>query len=394
MDWYSRLRPLFFCVPPEAAHGAGLKLLAWIGAKERRRERWRRRWPAVEDPVTLFGLPFPNRVGLAAGYDKDGVGWRGLETLGFGHLELGTVTPEAQPGNARPRVFRLSKDRGLINRLGFPSQGAAAMIDRLTRGRSPEAGSHRAILGINIGKQKETPLRDAARDYRLLTRMLAPHADYLAVNISSPNTPELRELQGATFLGRLVDEVLEERDGQIATLGRKLPVLVKISPDLDAAEIDRMVGTLVDAGVDGLIATNTTVGRRGLLSRHRDQGGGASGGPLRDLSLRVVEQIAERLAGRVPLVAVGGILDAADAADRITAGADLVQLYTGLIYRGPRLVQEAALAARSAFGAVDRTGFDSASGSVAKTPPQGESAAPVGSLARAEPASEFDNDRR
>jgi dihydroorotate dehydrogenase len=359
MDWYSKLRPLFFCVPPETAHGAGLKLLSWIGATERRRERWRSLWPRVEDPVTLFGLHFPNRVGLAAGYDKDAVGWRGLETLGFGHLELGTVTPEAQPGNPRPRVFRLPRDQGLINRLGFPSRGAAAMVGRLVadQGRAGiESGNRRAVVGINIGKQKDTPLKHAARDYRLLTRRMAPCADYLAVNISSPNTPELRELQSASFLGQLVREVLEERDVQTASVGRRVPVLVKISPDLDGAEIDRMVGTLVDTGVDGLIATNTTVGRYGLTSRHRDQAGGASGGPLRDLSLRVVEQVAERLAGRIPLVAVGGILDGGDAADRIEAGADLVQLYTGLIYRGPQLVQDAALASRAASQALVTNG--------------------------------------
>ena len=350
MSLYERLRPFFFCLPPEMAHAAGLKLLAKAGGAARMQQRVANRWPRIEDPVELLGLRFPNRVGLAAGYDKDATAWMGLAALGFGHLELGTVTPRPQPGNPRPRVFRLSKDRGLINRLGFPSRGSVAMAARMPSSQERwELDPKGPVIGVNIGKQKETPLLDAADDYRALVCSFAGIADYLAVNISSPNTPELRRLQGSEFLGRLIQEIVEERNHQEASVGRRVPLLVKIAPDLEDDEIDTVVGTLVEAGVDGLIATNTTISREGLRSPHRVQMGGASGQPLTQRSLRVVERVAERLAGSVPLIGVGGIGSGDDAVQLLNAGASLVQLYTGLIYAGPSLVSQVAEASRCWF---------------------------------------------
>ncbi len=343
MGWYRRLRPLFFLLPPETAHHLGLSLLSRVGRSPWLQRAVRGRFPRIEDPVQLLGLTFPNRVGLAAGYDKDAVAWRGLAALGFGHLELGTVTPEAQPGNPRPRVFRLGPDRGLINRLGFPSRGEQALARTLeaSRGRGEES-TPRPIIGLNLGKQKETPLEAAADDYCRLIRGLAGYGDYLAINISSPNTPQLRELQTPQFLASLIRALIDERDRQAASLQRPLPLLVKIAPDLEAASLDGMVDTLLTAGVDGLIATNTTVARSGLVSPRASESGGVSGKPLADLSHRVLEQLVARVDGACPIISVGGIFDGPTARARLDAGADLVQLYTGLIYCGPRLIAEVA----------------------------------------------------
>ena len=338
MNWYALLRPLLFRLPPESAHGLTLAAVAIAGAAGPGRGLLRRiSGGDVQDPIRLWDLEFPNRVGLAAGYDKDARAWRGLGALGFGHVELGTVTPRPQSGNPRPRVFRLPEDRGLINRLGFPSRGGDAFLSRM-----PEQRPERPILGVNLGKQKETPLADAVEDYRTLLRSLAPRAGYVAINVSSPNTPELRDLQGPRYLDGLVRELVAERD---RLPGRRTPLLVKLAPDLEPEELDAAVDTLLAAGADGLIATNTTVARpASLRSSTAGESGGLSGAPLTEASTRILERIAERVRGRVPLVAVGGIISAADARRKRDAGADLVQLYTGLVYRGPRLVREVARA--------------------------------------------------
>ena len=341
MDLFSLARPVLHRLPPELVHSWTIRAMALVGGSGLLR-RWVRGWtgPPVHDPIRLWDLELPNRVGLAAGYDKDARAWRGLGALGFGHLELGTVTPRPQPGNPRPRVFRLSEDRALVNRLGFPSAGSEAFASRLPA-EQPTGGP---ILGVNLGKQKETPLAEAVEDYVGLLRRLGGQAGYVAVNLSSPNTPELRRLQGREYLGALLSALVRERD---VLAGRRVPLLLKLAPDLGGPEIDEAVDTALEAGVDGLIATNTTVSRPpGLRSPMAGEPGGLSGAPLGDIAAWVLEHIANRVGGRVPLVAVGGIMSGEDARRRRDAGATLVQIYTGLVYGGPGLVREIAAAVR------------------------------------------------
>lgn len=342
MSLFPILRPLLFLLPPERAHAWTLGILGLAGRIGPLARLVASTAGQVErDPVRLWDLEFPNRIGLAAGYDKDGRAWRGLAALGFGHLELGTVTPESQAGNPRPRVFRLTEDRALVNRLGFPSRGAEELAGRLP-GTPATRGT---ILGVNLGKQKDTPLDRAGEDYGLLLRTLGPRAGYVAVNVSSPNTPGLRKLQGSGFLGGLIRGLVEERN---ALPGRRVPLLVKLSPDLAETELDEAVDTLLEAGADGLIATNTTIDRLSTLRNPAaKQAGGLSGAPLTDRSTRVLERIAQRVEGRVPLVAAGGVMGGQDARRKRDAGADLVQLYTGLVYRGPGLLREVAEALRA-----------------------------------------------
>jgi len=284
--------------------------------------------------VEVFGLIFPNRVGLAAGYDKDGDGWRGLACLGFGHIEVGTVTPEPQPGNPRPRVFRLVDQRSVINRMGFPGRGAAYVAERL-RGRS----SGGPVIGVNIGKQKTTPLEDAANDYEELVDVFAPLGDYLAVNISSPNTPGLRRLQERDFLRALLGRVAARRDEVAERLGRRTPVLVKLAPDLTDEQLVTAVDSILESGLDGVIATNTTIGRTGVGGSLAEEEGGLSGAALTEMSTRMVAKIHEHTGGEIPIIGVGGIMGPEDARAKLDAGATLVQLYTGLVYEGPGLVK-------------------------------------------------------
>jgi dihydroorotate dehydrogenase len=326
---YHLIRPLLFRLDPETAHRLTLRLLQFTGNFPPARRVAAALFSAPPQPVHSFGLDFRNPVGLAAGYDKDARAWRGLAALGFGHLELGTVTPLPQPGNDRPRVFRLREDDALINRLGFPSEGAAAVVHRL-RNR-PAAGT---ILGVNIGKNKDTPLELAAREYASLLRDFSRLADYITVNISSPNTIGLRRLQARDALEGLLAEIEEARDAE-----HRIPVLVKLAPDLDESELDDAVGAILSAGMDGIVATNTTVARPGLKSRHASEGGGLSGRPLADLSQSALEKIVARVDGAVPVVAAGGIMGPEDARRRLDAGAALVQVYTGLIYQGPGLAK-------------------------------------------------------
>jgi dihydroorotate dehydrogenase len=285
--------------------------------------------------VEAFGLRFANPLGLAAGYDKNGLALRGLACLGFGHLELGTVTPAAQPGNPRPRLFRLPEDHGLINRLGFPNAGAAALQARLRRGRPPGV-----VLGVNIGKGAETPLERATEDYVALLERFFDLADYLAVNVSSPNTTGLRRLQARRHLEGLLAALREARAARVRRSDRRLPILVKLAPDLSEAELEEAVGAIVEGEMDGIIATNTTLNRDSLRSSNSRETGGLSGRPLRDRSTQVIRQIHALTRGNLPIVGVGGIFEARDAAEKLQAGATLVQLYTGLIYRGPGIVRE------------------------------------------------------
>jgi dihydroorotate dehydrogenase len=285
--------------------------------------------------VRAFGLSFPNRVGLAAGYDKDGEGWRGLAALGFGHIEVGTVTPNPQPGNPKPRVFRLIDRRSVINRMGFPGRGADYVARRLRRPRAPGL-----VLGVNIGKQKTTSLQDAADDYEDLMEVFAPLADYLAVNISSPNTPGLRQLQDPEFLGALLGRLVRKQSELADAAGYRIPVLVKLAPDLDGDQIRTVVDVIVASGLDGIIATNTTVSRETVAGHPTaSEEGGLSGAALTDMSTRVITAITEHLDGAMPVIGVGGIMGPEDARAKLDAGATLVQLYTGLIYEGPGLVK-------------------------------------------------------
>jgi len=331
---YQYLRPLIFKLDPERAHNLTVGLLRLAGSLPPVRAFLRRIYASRRQrPVEVFGLTFPNHVGLAAGYDKDGLAWRGLTTLGFGHIEVGTVTPLPQAGNAQPRVFRIPTEEAVINRMGFPGRGAdfvARQLSPVSRPPSP------VILGVNIGKNKDTPNEEAARDYLFLLEKFAPLADYLAVNVSSPNTVGLRRLQAR--------EALEDLLAQLAEARRQSPVprpiLVKLAPDLTSAELDDALGAIMDTGMDGVIATNTTIGRDGLRSPVGEERGGLSGLPLRRRSTEMVRQIHLRTNGRLPIIGVGGIASPSDAQEKLDAGASLVQVYTGMIYNGPGLARE------------------------------------------------------
>ena len=332
---YPLSRSLLFRLDPETAHGLSLAAIARVGRTPGLRAAVASMFAVPDaEPVEVFGLRFPNRVGLAAGYDKDGVGFRGLACLGFGHIEVGTVTPEPQPGNPKPRVFRLVERRSVINRMGFPGRGAAHVAGQL-RGRPPGG----PVIGVNIGKQKTTPLEEAAGDYEELVDVFAPLADYLAVNISSPNTPGLRKLQERAFLGALLGRVAARRDEVAGRIGRRVPVLVKLAPDLDDGQLVTAVDVIAGSGLDGIIATNTTIGREGLDHPLAGEEGGLSGAALTEMSTRIIARIHEHTGGAIPIVGVGGIMGPEDARAKLNAGATLIQVYTGLVYEGPGLVR-------------------------------------------------------
>lgn len=337
---YPFFRTLLFRLDPERAHIISLNLIRLAGALPPVRAFLRAWYAAPAKPVQVFGLTFPNPVGLAAGYDKDGLGWRGLASLGFGHIEVGTVTMNAQPGNPRPRLFRLPHERALINRMGFPGKGADFVKRRLS-GPHPE----RVVLGVNLGKNKDTPLADAADDYLGLLQVFAPLADYLAVNVSSPNTVGLRRLQARQALEKLLNQLARKRQELDAILGRRVPLLVKLSPDLSDVELDDALDVISFTGMDGVIVTNTTVSREGFRSPvasnspSAQETGGLSGAPLRERSTRMIRYTSRRTGGRLPIVGVGGVMNSADAKQKLDAGASLVQVYTGLVYYGPGLVK-------------------------------------------------------
>ncbi|MCS6994024.1 MAG: quinone-dependent dihydroorotate dehydrogenase [Anaerolineales bacterium] len=343
---YPVFRSLLFKLPPETAHHLTLRLVRLAGLLPPTRALLEWMFSTPPRPVRAFGLTFPNPVGLAAGYDKDGVAVQGLSALGFGHLELGTVTPRPQPGNPPPRVFRLVEEAGVINRMGFPGRGMqyvrqqlSVFAERFPKTAGQSAGSGRGprgvVLGVNLGKNKDTPLEQAADDYIALMRAFAPLADYLAINISSPNTVGLRRLQGRELLEGLLRQIRLER----SRLRVCPPVLVKIAPDLSDEELDDAVGAILENDMDGIIATNTTLSREGVRSPLRAEAGGLSGRPLTALADSVLQKTAARVQGRVPLVAAGGIMTPDDARRKLDLGATLVQVYTGLVYAGPGLVK-------------------------------------------------------
>lgn len=334
MNFYLLLRPLLFSLPPETAHRLTLYLLRAIGSFAPTRLALEHLFAFPSSSVQAFGLTFPNRLGLAAGYDKDALAVRGLAALGFGHIEIGTVTLHPQEGNPPPRLFRLVEDEALINRLGFPSQGAAVVGGRLMQLR--RSRQRLPILGVNLGKNRETPLEEALQDYLALMRIFAPLADYLVVNVSSPNTIGLRRLQGAEMLRSLLRGLQEERRRMPVTP----PLLVKLAPDLEPGELEDAIGVILETGIEGVILTNTTVARPPLRSRYATESGGLSGAPLAERSRQMLAWVARQVGDRLGIISVGGIMSAEEAKRRLELGAHLVQIYTGLIYRGPGLIAE------------------------------------------------------
>ncbi len=355
---YGLVRPFLFRMDPEAAHDLALDavtrtqgtLLQKLYAQ-----------PQVSDPVTLAGLRFPNRVGLAAGLDKNARCIDGLGAMGFGFVEVGTVTPLAQAGNPKPRMFRLPQGQALINRLGFNNQGLDAFVAHVQRSALRRAQSPGLLLGLNIGKNAATPIERATDDYLACLEGVYPHADYVTINISSPNTKNLRALQSDAALDGLLGALAQRRqelaqqhartDAQGQRVAKQVPLFLKIAPDLDAEQIAVIAATLLRHHMDGVIATNTTLAREAVQwLPHSNEAGGLSGAPVRDMSNAVVRQLRSALGPQFPIIGVGGILSGADAVAKVQAGANVVQIYTGLIYRGPALVREAALALKALAG--------------------------------------------
>jgi dihydroorotate dehydrogenase len=341
IDRYSLLRPWLFCIDPEKAHNLTLSNMD-------RAQRWglleRFVTKPINDPQTLCGIEFPNPVGLAAGLDKDGKHIDALATLGFGFLEIGTVTPKPQPGNPKPRMFRLPKAQALINRMGFNNDGVDACVARVRRSQFWQSGS---VVGLNIGKNASTPIEEASRDYVLGMEAVYEIATYITVNISSPNTQNLRALQGEDMLRELLGSLDEARKRLSDRYGVRKPLFLKIAPDLDHADINLIADLLMEFGIDAVIATNTTVSRDAVQGMEfATEVGGLSGAPVRDASNLVIKAFKARLGNELPIIGVGGILSGADAREKIVAGASLIQLYSGLIYRGPDLVNECAKALR------------------------------------------------
>ncbi len=336
---YPLARPFLFGLDPEHAHDLTLGALARL-QNTPMQCLWQQ--TRVNDPVTVAGLKFPNRIGLAAGLDKNGRCIDGLAAMGFGFIEVGTVTPKAQSGNPKPRMFRLPEANALINRLGFNNDGLAAFLINVQKASYRRSGG---ILGLNIGKNAATPIERAVDDYLLCMDGVYPHADYVTVNISSPNTKNLRDLQNDAALDALLAAV-QKRKAHLATQHqRHVPIFVKIAPDLDASQVDAVAATLKRHGIDGVIATNTTIAHDAVKHlQHGAEAGGLSGAPVFEASNRVITQLRATLGSAYPIIGVGGVLSGADARAKIAAGANLVQIYTGFIYRGPELVSEAARA--------------------------------------------------
>ncbi len=339
---YPLTRSFLFGLDAETAHDLTLGTLARIQHTPLIRAVAQ---PRVDDPVTVAGLRFPNRIGLAAGLDKNGRCIDGLAAMGFGFIEVGTVTPRAQPGNPKPRIFRLQQARALINRLGFNNDGLDAFLANVKRARFRSQGG---ILGLNIGKNAATPIEHAVDDYLIGLDGVYPHADYVTVNISSPNTKNLRALQSDEALDALLSAVQQRKVALAARYGRQVPVFVKIAPDLDEAQVQVIAATLKKNGIDGVIATNTTIAREAVKHLpHGDEAGGLSGKPVFEASNRVIRQLRAELGSSYPIIGVGGVMSGADACAKREAGADLIQVYTGFIYGGPPLITEAARALKA-----------------------------------------------
>ena len=349
---YGLVRPFLFRMDPEAAHDLTLQAVARTQGTALEKLYAQ---PQVQDPVTLAGLRFPNRVGLAAGLDKNARCIDGLGAMGFGFVEVGTVTPLAQSGNPKPRMFRLPDAQALINRLGFNNQGLDAFVANVQRSALRRAQSPGLLLGLNIGKNAATPMERATDDYLACLEGVYPHADYVTINISSPNTKNLRALQSDQALDGLLSALAQRRqelaqehartDAQGQQTPKHVPLFLKIAPDLDAEQIAAIAATLQRHNMDGVIATNTTLAREAVQwLPHSNETGGLSGGPVRDMSRKVIQGLRTALGPDFPIIGVGGVQSGADAVGHLEAGANLVQIYTGLIYRGPVLVREVALA--------------------------------------------------
>ena len=337
---YALTRPFLFGLDAEHAHELTLGTIARL-QNTPAQCLWSQ--PRVADPVTVAGLKFPNRVGLAAGLDKNGRCIDGLGAMGFGFIEVGTVTPKGQPGNDKPRMFRLPEAEALINRLGFNNEGLASFIANVKQARSFRAAG--GLLGLNIGKNAATPIENAVDDYLICLDGVFPHADYITVNISSPNTKNLRALQSDEALDALLSRLQARKLELQAQSGRKVPMFVKIAPDLDEAQVAVIAQTLQKNGIDGVIATNTTIARDAVKGLpHAEETGGLSGRPVFEASNRVIRLLRAALGSNYPIIGVGGVLTGEDARAKLQAGADLVQIYTGLIYKGPALVRECAQA--------------------------------------------------
>ena len=338
---YALARPLLFCLDAESAHNLTLPTLrraAALGLTGLFAK------PAA-DPRTVMGINFANPVGLAAGLDKDGSYIDGLAALGFGFIEVGTVTPRAQPGNPKPRIFRLPAAQAIINRMGFNNGGVDAFVANVQASRFYQ--SQQGVLGLNIGKNLDTPIERAAEDYLHCLEKVYPYASYVTVNISSPNTKNLRQLQGASELDALLSQLKDSQQRLADRHKRYVPLTLKIAPDIDAEQIKNIAEALLRHKIDGVIATNTTISRDAVTGlQHGDETGGLSGAPVFELSNRVVRTLKAELGDALPIIGVGGILSGSNAQAKMQAGAALVQLYSGLIYRGPNLIKECADALR------------------------------------------------
>ena len=330
---YQLARSLLFKLDPEVSHELSLDLLA--ASSRLGLSKFLGGLPSTK-PVDVMGLRFPNAVGLAAGLDKNADAFEALGALGFGFVEVGTVTPKGQAGNPKPRLFRLPEHDAIINRMGFNNKGVDHLVSRIKSHRYP------GILGVNIGKNLTTSVEDAAADYLACLESVIPFADYITANISSPNTPGLRSLQFGESLAQLIAPLTSARDRYEAEHGKRVPLAVKIAPDMTEDEIKMVADTLVEQGVDGIIATNTTLSREAVLGhKFEKEAGGLSGAPVRDASTHVVRTLSEHLKDTLPVIGVGGISSGADAVEKLQAGARLVQIYSGFIYQGPELIKEA-----------------------------------------------------
>ncbi len=339
---YSLARELLFKLSPETSHELSIDL---IGAGGRLGLIGLLNKAPASLPVKVMGLEFANPVGLAAGLDKNGDAIDGFAQLGFGFVEIGTVTPRAQPGNPKPRLFRLPEAEAIINRMGFNNLGVEHLLARV------QAAKYKGVLGINIGKNFDTPVERAVDDYLLCLDKVYGHASYVTVNLSSPNTPGLRSLQFGDSLKQLLEALATRREVLAQTHGKRVPLAIKIAPDMSDEETAQVAEVLLESGMDAVIATNTTLGREGVKGQeHADEAGGLSGAPLREKSTHSVRVLAAALAGRLPIIAAGGITEGKHAAEKIAAGASLVQIYSGFIYRGPALIREAVDAIMAAPG--------------------------------------------
>lgn len=345
---YALARPFLFGLDAETAHELTMASLARTQGTPLAMAYCSTR---VDDPIELAGLKFANRVGLAAGLDKNARCIDGLAAMGFGFVEVGTVTPKAQSGNPKPRMFRLPEANALINRLGFNNEGLDAFIANVQKSKVRQASSKTSlVLGLNIGKNASTPIENAVDDYLICLDGVYPHADYVTVNISSPNTKNLRALQSDEALDALLSAIARRRDKLVKQHSKRVPIFVKIAPDLDAAQVEVIATTLKRHEMDGVVATNTTLARDAVKGmRHAEEAGGLSGAPVLAASNRVIGQLRAALGKDFPIIGVGGVMSGADAVSKIRAGADVVQIYTGLIYKGPKLVKEAAIGIKNSF---------------------------------------------